>query len=80
MEALEEVQEMLGHVHDSEATAALLEAEASAATRKGSQRDPLMLFAAGRLAGAHPNRHKLVQRAIEALRKAIEVKPFWKTL
>ena len=80
VEALEEVQEMLGHVHDSEATAALLEAEASAATRKGSQRDPLMLFAAGRLAGAHPNRHKLVQRAIEALRKAIEVKPFWKTL
>jgi inorganic triphosphatase YgiF len=78
--ALEEVQEVLGHMHDSEATAALLEAEASAATRKGSQRDPLILFAAGRLAGAHPNRTRLVQRAAEALRDAIEVKPFWKGL
>ena len=80
LDALEEVQETLGSVHDSEATAALLESEASSAARKGGQHDPLILFAAGRLAGAHPNRKKLVDRAVEALRTAVETKPFWKKL
>ena len=78
--ALEEIQETLGSVHDAEATASFLESEARAAVRSGAHKDPLLLFAAGRLAGAHPDRDRLVRRAMSAMRTAVETKPFWKKL
>ena len=37
-------------------------------------------FAAGRLAGSHPDRDALVARAARALDKALAAKPFWKKL
>ena len=78
--ALERIQETLGTVHDAEATAAFLEEQARKAVREGASHDPLVLFAAGRLAGAHPDRAALVARASKALAKALATKPFWTRL
>ena len=78
--ALERIQESLGTVHDAEATAAFLEEQARNAVREGESHDPLVLFAAGRLAGAHPDRAALVARASKALTKALATKPFWTKL
>jgi CHAD domain-containing protein len=78
--ALERIQETLGAVHDAEATAAFLEEQARKAVREGEHHDPLVLFAAGRLAGAHPDRAALVARASKALTKALATKPFWNRL
>jgi CHAD domain-containing protein len=78
--ALEKIQESLGTVHDAEATAAFLEEQARNAVRQGESHDPLVLFAAGRLAGAHPDRAALVARASKALAKALATKPFWTKL
>lgn len=78
--ALERIQETLGTVHDAEATAAFLEEQARKAVRQGERHDPLVLFAAGRLAGAHPDRTALVARAGKALTKALATKPFWNKL
>ena len=78
--ALEQIQESLGAVHDAEATAAFLEDQARTALQQGESHDPLMLFAAGRLAGAHPDREALVARAGKALTKALATKPFWTKL
>ena len=78
--ALERIQESLGTVHDAEATAAFLEEQARNAVREGESHNPLVLFAAGRLAGAHPDRDALVARASKALTKALATKPFWTKL
>ena len=78
--ALERIQESLGTVHDAEATAAFLEEQARKAVRQGESHNPLVLFAAGRLAGAHPDRAALVARAGKALAKALATKPFWTKL
>ena len=78
--ALERIQESLGTVHDAEATAAFLEEQARNAVREGESHDPLVLFAAGRLAGAHPDRAALVAQASKALTKALAIKPFWTKL
>jgi CHAD domain-containing protein len=78
--ALERIQETLGTVHDAEATAAFLEEQARKAVREGESHDPLVLFAAGRLAGAHPDRAALVAQADKALAKALATKPFWTKL
>ena len=78
--ALERIQESLGTVHDAEATAAFLEEQARKAVQEGESHDPLVLFAAGRLAGAHPDRAALVARASKALTKALATKPFWTRL
>ena len=78
--ALERIQETLGAVHDAEATAAFLEEQARTAVQQGASHDPLVLFAAGRLAGAHPDRDALVARAARALDKALATKPFWTKL
>ena len=78
--ALERIQETLGTVHDAEATAAFLEEQARKAVRQGERHDPLVLFAAGRLAGAHPDRAALVARASKALTRALATKPFWTRL
>ena len=80
MNALERIQESLGTVHDAEATAAFLEEQARNAVREGESHDPLVLFAAGRLAGAHPDRAALVAQASKALTKALAIKPFWTKL
>ena len=50
------------------------------ARRQGKSHNPLVLFAAGRLAGAHPDRAALVARASKALTKALATKPFWTKL
>ena len=78
--ALERIQETLGTVHDAEATAAFLEEQARKAVQEGESHNPLVLFAAGRLAGAHPDRAALVARASKALAKALATKPFWTRL
>ncbi len=80
VDALERIQETLGAVHDAEATAAFLEEQARTAVQQGASHDPLVLFAAGRLAGAHPDRDALVARAARALDKALATKPFWTKL
>ena len=80
VDALERIQETLGAVHDAEATAAFLEEQARNAVQHGASHDPLVLFAAGRLAGAHPDREVLVARAARALDKALATKPFWTKL
>ncbi len=80
VDALERIQETLGTVHDAEATAAFLEEQARTAVTQGESHDPLVLFAAGRLAGAHPDRDALVARAAKALDKALATKPFWTKL
>ena len=80
VDALERIQETLGAVHDAEATAAFLEEQARKAVTQGHSHDPLVLFAAGRLAGAHPDREALVARAARALDKAMATKPFWTKL
>ncbi len=80
VDALERIQETLGAVHDAEATAAFLEEQARTAVRQGESHDPLVLFAAGRLAGDHPDREALVARAARALDKALATKPFWTRL
>jgi inorganic triphosphatase YgiF len=80
VDALEQIQETLGAVHDAETTAAFLEEQARQAVQLGESHDPLVLFAAGRLAGAHPDREALVRRAGKALTKALAAKPFWTKL
>jgi len=80
VDALERIQETLGSVHDAEATAAFLEQQARTAVTLGASHDPLVLFAAGRLASAHPDREALVSRAARALDKALATKPFWTKL
>jgi hypothetical protein len=80
VDSLERIQETLGMVHDAEATAAFLEEQARFAVQRGENHDPLVLFAAGRLAGAHPDREALVARADKALDRAMTTKPFWTKL
>ena len=80
VDSLERIQETLGMVHDAEATAAFLEEQARTAVQRGESHDPLVLFAAGRLAGAHPDRDALVARADKALARAMATKPFWTKL
>ncbi len=78
--SLERVQESLGSIQDAQATAAFLEEQARNAVNEAKSHDPLVLFAAGRLAGSHPDRDTLVARAAKALDKALATKPFWKKL
>ena len=80
VDSLERIQETLGVVHDAEATAAFLEEQARNAVQFGEDHNPLVLFAAGRLAGVHPDREKLVARAARALDSALATKPFWTKL
>ncbi len=80
VDALERVQESLGAIQDAQATAAFLEEQARTAVNEAGEHDPLVLFAAGRLAGAHPDRDALVAKAAKALGKALAAKPFWKKL
>ncbi len=80
IDALERIQESLGQIQDAQATAAFLEEQARSAVSEAMNHDPLVLFAAGRLAGAHPDHEALVARAAKALDKALAAKPFWKKL
>jgi len=80
VDGLERVQESLGAIQDAQATAAFLEEQARSAVNETGGHDPLVLFAAGRLAGSHPDRDALVARAARALDKALAAKPFWKKL
>lgn len=78
--ALERVQETLGAIQDAQATAVFLEEQARGAVTEADGHDPLVLFAAGRLAGSHPDRDALVAKAAKGLDKALATKPFWKKL
>jgi hypothetical protein len=71
------VQSALGQIQDAETRQEFLTSEARIWAAEETGDAGLLLFAAGKIAGEHPDRSALIERAAREAKKASEVKPFW---